>query len=911
METRMPFIAREFELNKIETLIKEKGTRRVLWIQGPGGSGKTRLLEEVAARFLGHPGMSLSTGIIDFDDRILHVPENLERVIAQKLGEESYGQYLKEMQDWRTMQNSEVSAEALNRQSEYVYKILVENFARVTAKNRVVLLFDTVEKAEEEVWERLLQLISDTQNALFLLVSRKQERYWNALKKSITKDAERITWKPMEDEKFGELYIQHKEKVLSFSLPVDMHTKLLHFVGSSPILIDMAIDAISHNIVPEPLINLKVETARQLPKKAREKMRTDFEVQLVRRMMEMRDVMDQLVLMMSRVYPLDAEMIATLLNVPPDAARDLLEKARLRVYVKSLPDRRITLHDEVRAMIKNHIWEDIDPLKKRRTRDSRIAAAYFKVQEKNLADEIKKLRAQRKNEEGAIAEKGNVEKRKGKSSETLDEAYSREEAAQSALWSVREQLLYHTLFVDPNKSGLATFTHIFDEATRTYNFPYRDILLKQIENYYGQLTIEQKYEIDNRHVKVMLDSGKYEKAEVLSAKMLKLPSLSPVRRVDMLIQYGNIQIRLGHIKDGRDCFAQAVDICKEKKLKTSLVPALNALGWSYRLIGNAEAAVENYQKALELSIQTRDKLRHAWILNNLAFVSSQQEHFGTALSLCEQAQDLWEQINFGRGLGALYEVYGSIYVHMGQFDKSVVEYTKALGKFDKHDFEWLSRIHAGLGLAHRLTGQLTLAERELNIARNYNFKPDSAMILHRLAHVKAEQGNFEQAKRYFQESYTASIAISDTYHELNNLGDLSNIDITEGKYSEYDQYITAFKKYKKNWPEVSFARAEGMLLKHIADLALGLGSDYYATAAKYYPQAFILLARQEAYQEYTVQNQLRSMELHWKTLDLPLGERARLAHLLYNTWKKNGLSDQHPEAISYFIRWIEEAKHHA
>lgn len=110
-------------------------------------------------------------------------------------------------------------------------------------------------------------------------------------------------------------------------------------------------------------------------------------------------------------------------------------------------------------------------------------------------------------------------------------------------------------------------------------------------------------------------------------------------------------------------------VSKRDDLQNSLVPALNALGWGYRLIGHAEKAIQNYQRALELSIRTKDKLRRAWILNNLAFVYSQQAHFSTALALCEQAKELWQELEFGRGLGALFEVYGSIYTRVDSLIK--------------------------------------------------------------------------------------------------------------------------------------------------------------------------------------------------------------------------------------------------
>ncbi len=115
MPEQMPFIGREKELIRIEQLVKDWGTRRVLCIHGEGGVGKTRLLQEIRKQHTDNPRL-LVANIIDFDDRALHIIENVERQIMQNLGAKAIETYIRKRLDWHKMKLAGVSTEKLNQQ---------------------------------------------------------------------------------------------------------------------------------------------------------------------------------------------------------------------------------------------------------------------------------------------------------------------------------------------------------------------------------------------------------------------------------------------------------------------------------------------------------------------------------------------------------------------------------------------------------------------------------------------------------------------------------------------------------------------------------------------------------------------------------------------------------------------------
>ena len=79
MAGQIPFIGRQDELLEIVQAIQEADRRQVLCLQGPGGVGKTRLLEEIHKQYLdGQEATLVITDIIDFDDQALRYTENVE-----------------------------------------------------------------------------------------------------------------------------------------------------------------------------------------------------------------------------------------------------------------------------------------------------------------------------------------------------------------------------------------------------------------------------------------------------------------------------------------------------------------------------------------------------------------------------------------------------------------------------------------------------------------------------------------------------------------------------------------------------------------------------------------------------------------------------------------------------------------
>jgi ABC-type sugar transport system substrate-binding protein/tetratricopeptide (TPR) repeat protein len=833
------------------------------------------------------------TDILDFDNLALHSPQNLGRRIAEMLGEEAFEPYLQALLDLRKMEAGGVSLDRLTKEQRAVDQVFVDCFNKLASRQRVVLALDTTEKLEgTSIWEYILGLAVRLKNVVMLVAGREARSVWETLRPTLGSDVGRIELPPFEPEA-SETYIQQKQELLHITLEPDLVQKLLLLAGGRPILIDLAVEWRAREIPLEWLVSKSLEELESLSDEEMDERRHEFEQQLVDHIAETRRPIDWLILKMSRVYPLDVDMIVELLKLRREDAESLFDDAQTYAFVKSLPDGSICLHDEMRRMVVDYVWPKVDPESDRRREDSRSAATYFER-------EIAGLRAQIAEFEAAAAATGGEP-----DSRAQLRAFMERESLERELRALQQQWLYHTLLVEPS-DGVDVFAAIFDEATKAYRFAFRGAVIEEVQKVLDQLTGDQLYKVNIRRAKYLLDQGQYEEGKALLERMERGEGLEPAQRVDMHIQSGNLEVRLGDLGAGRAHFEEAVRISREHGLGEWLTRSLNALGWGHRLMGHFAIALQHYEEALELSVTLDDRQREAWVLNNMAYALAHLGNYSTALNLCEQALELWHEIDFDRGLGALHEVYGEIYVLSERFDRAIDHYRDALDIFEpSDDREWLSRVYAGYGLAYRLSGDLDSAERILNQALEIGLEKDKALILHRLAHVHLERGQVDEAERLYRESYALCDTSLEADLQLNNLSDLAAIAVRKGQYERLGEFDAKFSDYKRRWPDVNFPRAEGTLLKNLGDMALSAAPDDVESAWGYYGQAFPLLALYGDLRPYSAQVQLGELNNLLITRRVPAETVKQLGARLSALWQQEGLVGEHPDALRFFWRWKE------
>jgi hypothetical protein len=494
MATQIQFIDRETELTLIAQAIRAKNTRRIIGIQADGGVGKTRLLQEVQQLYrdtdIGRELGLLVTDILDFDDRTNHIPQNVGRRIAQMLGIQFFKSYLRGLREYQMLEQADVhyarlqEAKTLNNQS------FIECFNTVTRKQRVVLLLDTTEKFITNT-NYLLDWMEKSENAVWILVGRQNSE---VLQWICAKQCDEFQFLELRDlsSEASEKYLQTKQRSLSITVDSSMAEKLLILAQGRPILIDLAVEWFARSIPMEWLIQAEAPLLEELSDEKREELRQTFERQLVLSVADMRRRIDRLILATALVHPLDAAILGKLLSLSPTKAQALFQEAQQYVFIKQLPDGRITLHDEMRRMVQAYVWPEVDPDNDRRYEYSKIAVEYFADQEKSLKVQIKELKALLQGPHSLQSSLENEE------SELINSL--RRQTLERELWVVQESLLYHSLIVDIGE-GVDVFARLFDEATDTYTFERREIFCARMQPYnFDGISTEHKYKLYSRNL---------------------------------------------------------------------------------------------------------------------------------------------------------------------------------------------------------------------------------------------------------------------------------------------------------------------------------------------------------------------------------------------------------------------------
>lgn len=881
MTRKMPFVGRTDELQRIRSLVKEVGARQVVCIAGAGGIGKTRLLEEVRKQITQLP--MLVSPIIDFDDRTLFISDNLERTIAQQLGEKYFRPYLQALRDLRNVENSNVSMSTVNQLRDQMHDTFLQNYNALTQSKRVVLLFDTTDHIlEREVWKRLQMLLPHLINTLVILAGRNAAILYHQLRASLGSDAQLLTLNTLREEKVDDVYLRQKQDQLYVSIDKALAEKVLALAQGRPIIIDLAVEWLARDAPDDWLLDASPEDIRAH--------QAEFEAELVQHITYVRKPLDRLVLLLSRVYPLDAEMVQDLLNAPQGTAAQLLADAETAVYIKVLPDNRISLHDEMRRMVNEYVWETIDPQNQRRKRQSQQAVAYLDAYIKKKQQELDEL---------TEAAKANRD-----ATRSLPPSFIQREEKEQEIWMLNTRYLQHLLFIDVEK-GSAAFFQLFDKATQAYRLATRENLLTEVESYLEDVTPERKIQILNRKAQVLFDDGQYHNARHLVGQILENEALSSTERIDNLRLQANLEVRLGDIDQAVGEFTHAVKLAEQIDDQKRLTQSLIGLGWAYRNQGNFTQALEHYTDAYVRSLVLDNSPAMARVLNNMAYIHAYKGDRFSALQNCETALDLWRELNIEREIAITYSTMGEVYRRFSQWEEALEYYDRALIIFaDEDDQEWISTVRAGRAAVYMRREEYEQAHQDLEYAKRFGPSNLRPRVLHTEGQFYQNNGDFEAAEALFRECFEVSKRVGDQEFQLRSFADLLDLTFAAGKFDTWPRVKADIEENFKNRSGEETYRLLGSSLRKFGDLAMCAGA--YEAAAPAYKRGLPLIAKYEFHEPYAIGEQVRITDERLHAQQVVPALIHRLGKELFTFWREEGLVNESPDPLIIFHRWQQE-----
>lgn len=544
MTSQPLFIGRVDEQVLIKQCIEEQGNRYIIAINADGGIGKSRLLREIHDHYSDRKIKDLMiTEIIDFDDPAFHIPRNVTRQLSEMLRRKYFDPYLSAEIEYRNMQLRGVARARLEKEREIVSATFVDCFNHLSSQKRPVLFFDTTDKLEgrKDIWQDLEVKFQKMNNFVALIAGRDAKKITKSLKLNF-EDKESILFIDLEPFPTGDgkAYIDERCKQKNIpNIESDLIDKILLLTQGKPVLLDLAVEWRARGISLDWLEKSSVKDLQKLTKKQLSHRIKSVEKQLVSNINALQDPKDRLILLLSHVFPLDIEMIKTIL--PTANAAKLFGEAKEFVFVKSLPNNQISLHDVMRDMVNKHVWPDVDP--DRRKRYSKKALEIYKKRLSALTQQLD------------IYEKEMASNHKSKAFEA---ALHYAEIEQQ-FWVHKEQHLRHALVVNINH-GIECFIDAFDEATRQARLMLRKRLIDLLRKHKSKLSESQSCTLEYYIAKDLFDEGHFNKSDALCKSILENQAITNPIKVDTLILKGNAEIRLGNVGESIKDFTKAVNM---------------------------------------------------------------------------------------------------------------------------------------------------------------------------------------------------------------------------------------------------------------------------------------------------------------------------------------------------------------
>jgi tetratricopeptide (TPR) repeat protein len=374
-------IGRQQHITSIRDAIgDESGLGYVFFFSGPGGVGKTRLLEEIANLLQQWSGPPVRlTSIIDLYHTDYHSPDGLRRVIADSLDPDNayFHEYRNLRHTFERKHREGIASrdlEELRRQFDATFQ---QGYAALAAHYRPVLRFDTLELVQYEsdivqeicqahdvdtvVKNWLLEQISTLPNTVTLFAARPRLRIRADFDKRFTEAGQQFQFVELQalSQAETEAYLDMmclRHPSLKTDLDEEVRARVFQITRGRPIYLTLVVDLLLHGQALSQIFPV-ITTTEQVVNE--ETVGRD----LVERLQQLPNQDGELMyFLMHARKGLDADLLSHLLDNTWTAEQIEAALARVRefAFVKVRPDtKQLFLHDEVYDLCDHYYRTDV------------------------------------------------------------------------------------------------------------------------------------------------------------------------------------------------------------------------------------------------------------------------------------------------------------------------------------------------------------------------------------------------------------------------------------------------------------------------------------------------------------------------------------------------------------------------
>jgi tetratricopeptide (TPR) repeat protein len=861
---RVDFIGRVEELTKIEALLKRPENKSLISIEGIGGIGKTRLLEESYRRFSNHYKVCK---IIDFDNNLFQIQGSIIAHISKELNGDGFFNSFFELKNAYEKWEQEliIGDLTLKEHSKTLNRLFVQTFNRLSNEQKIVVIFDTLDKLDSKAIPYLAKFFASLENVVFLVAGRKKNL--QRLMKLVPE--EQILH--LELKKFNhreiEAYIQKKRIISSVLVHHKTEEKIGILSRGKPILIDLAIDRIGMDNSISWLDEYSIDDIVFLNRHQKEALERRFEEGLIANIVKAENRVDEYILLLWLIQQANSSEIEKILELDARERDKLFEYSKDSVIFKNIDNCEVALHDEISRMLELY-----------------------------------------------IAKEGRFEKYElfiERSITVLEETLQVVDSGLTYQAFIKQRILRLKLFKDV-ALGASYFLEVFEEEFNNgLLFKYIKPLIRNIEQYIDKiddLELKSKLLLNIAHYHIK--DGKYD----LSYKLMMQKYSDDLKgecRINLLLSLVNAKIRIGKFQEAIEASKEALSLSQAEGNRQLEAKALNILGWAYRNNGKLSKAINYYLKAnrlVEENASCREsQMLKGWIHNNLAFAYAQRGNIKSATKLADIAKGIWENLEFKTGLGALYEVYGEIYLKYGYYERALSYYDHAINIFiERGDKDFSKRAFVERATVYRYAGELALAKDDLEDAIDIYIDISSldVRLNYEKAYIAMEEGAYEEARALIAKAIEIEEFHPNPEYRLFCIYLMLLIGVQEKNLACYDTMRASYHEFKLEYPDSKYYLVEAIIFKKFGDFLLLKDADTTEIVNEY-QRAFKNFKLYGESEPYSLYSQMKELDELFEEHKIGTDKISFLGQALCHFWEEEDIHLSYPETLHILSFWKE------